>query len=130
MGYVASNRKAWWSVGLHDPAPILATYMARRPPAFVDNRAAAHHINIAHGIYPREELPQIALDRLLEYLSVEITTADGRTYAGGFTKFEPREMERLMVPNLELLLTPVWPMCGGLPTEARFSKVGPNPDDH
>ena len=24
---------------------------------------------------------------------------DGRTYAGGLTKFEPREMERLAVPD-------------------------------
>jgi hypothetical protein len=27
---------------------------------------------------------------------------DGRTYAGGLTKFEPREMERLLVPTPEL----------------------------
>ena len=27
-GYVAANRKAWWSVGLRLPAPILTTYMA------------------------------------------------------------------------------------------------------
>ncbi len=25
--------------------------------------------------------------------------ADGRTYAGGLTKFEPREMERLCIPD-------------------------------
>lgn len=31
-GYIASHRKAWWSVGLRASAPILATYMARRPP--------------------------------------------------------------------------------------------------
>ena len=36
-GYIASHRRAWWRVGLHAPAPILATYMARRPPAFVRN---------------------------------------------------------------------------------------------
>jgi hypothetical protein len=35
----------------------------------------------------------------------------------------------LWVP-VNILLTPAWPMCGGLPTEARFSRVGPNPDDH
>jgi hypothetical protein len=28
---------------------------------------------------------------------------EGRTYAGGLTKFEPREMERLLVPHPELL---------------------------
>ena len=53
IGYVATNRRAWWSVGLRAAAPILTTYMARRPPAFVHNRAGARHLNIAHGIYPR-----------------------------------------------------------------------------
>ncbi len=103
LGYVATNRKAWWSVGLRDPAPILATYMARRPPAFVRNKAQARHINIAHGIYPREPLSAITLTSLVEFLSRSVCVTEGRTYAGGLTKFEPREMERLLVPSLELL---------------------------
>ncbi|HUT09272.1 MAG TPA: N-6 DNA methylase [Thermoguttaceae bacterium] len=103
LGYVAANRKTWWSVVLRDPAPILATYMARRPPAFVHNRASARHLNIAHGIYPREKLSQRVLGCLVEYLSKTTRTTDGRTYAGGLTKFEPREMERLMVPSVEIL---------------------------
>ncbi len=102
-GYLAANRRAWWSVGLREAAPILATYMARRPPAFVRNRAAARHINIAHGLYPREPLNDPLLLRLIEYLSTATSVADGRTYAGGLTKFEPREMERLLVPGPELL---------------------------
>jgi adenine-specific DNA-methyltransferase len=40
-------------VRLRPPAPILATYMARRPPAFVHNLAGARHVNIDHGLYPR-----------------------------------------------------------------------------
>jgi len=103
LGYVASNRKAWWSVGLRKPAPILTTYMARRPPAFVRNQAQARHINIAHGLYPREPLPDSVLSRLIDYLSKSVCTSKGRTYAGGLTKFEPREMERLVIPSLELL---------------------------
>jgi adenine-specific DNA-methyltransferase len=102
-GYVAENRKVWWSVGLRAPAPILATYMARRPPAFVHNLAAARHINIAHGLYPREPLEPELLDRLAKYLSSATRVEQGRTYAGGLTKFEPREMERLLVPAPELL---------------------------
>lgn len=103
LGYVAANRKAWWSVGLRNPAPILTTYMARRPPAFVRNRAEARHINIAHGIYPREKLTDRVLTRLVEYLGKSVCMTQGRTYAGGLTKFEPREVERLLVPGLELL---------------------------
>jgi len=103
-GYVAKNRKAWWSVGLRDSAPILATYMARRPPAFVVNVAEAKHINIAHGLYPREPLPAVALEALAKHLSGSVAVESGRTYSGGLTKFEPREMERLLVPDLPALL--------------------------
>lgn len=102
-GYVARHRRAWWSVGLRDPAPILATYMARRAPAFVRNLASARHLNIAHGLYPREPLEEHILTRLVEYLSISTNVIDGRTYAGGLTKFEPGEMERLFVPGLQLL---------------------------
>ncbi len=103
LGYIARNRKAWWSVGLRQPAPILATYMARRPPSFVRNLADARHINIAHGIYPREPMSEAFLTALTRYLSTSVSVKDGRTYAGGLTKFEPREMERLLVPDPALL---------------------------
>lgn len=101
--YVARHRKPWWSVGLAAPAPILATYMARRPPAFVLNPRGARHVNIAHGIYPRQELSKTALRRLAEHLSRGVDMSSGRTYAGGLTKFEPREMERILVPPPEVL---------------------------
>jgi len=65
--------------------------------------AGARHINIAHGVYPREPWPDPVLDRLVEFLATGTSTDDGRTYAGGLTKFEPREMERLMVPGPEIL---------------------------
>jgi adenine-specific DNA-methyltransferase len=102
-GYVAMNRRAWWSIGLKSPAPILATYMARRPPAFVRNNAEARHINIAHGLYPRQDLSEAQLRNLAAALSGSVQLAQGRTYAGGLTKFEPREMERLPVPDLATL---------------------------
>lgn len=104
LAYVAQNRKSWWSVGLREPAPILATYMARRAPSFVLNRVKARHINVAHGLYPRQEMSEVVLNALVRSLSMLTTTSDGRTYAGGLTKFEPREMERLLVPRPELIL--------------------------
>ncbi len=103
QGYVASHRKAWWSVGLRAPAPIISTYMARRAPAFVLNRADARHINIAHGLYPRDPMSETAQTSLLSFLRTNISQCSGRTYAGGLTKFEPREMERLIVPSPAML---------------------------
>ncbi len=102
-GYIASHRKTWWSVGLRAPAPIISTYMARRPPAFAINEAGARHINIAHGLYPREHLSEAVKKALVSYLQTNISQRSGRTYAGGLTKFEPREMERLIVPSPALL---------------------------
>jgi hypothetical protein len=104
-GFIARYRKAWWAVGLREPAPILATYMARRPPVFVRNLADARHINIAQGLYPREPLTASQLRQLAQYLSENVSLHEGRTYAGGLTKFEPREMERLLVPHPDLLGT-------------------------
>lgn len=104
QSYIAQHRRAWWAVGLKGPAPILSTYMARRTPAFVRNLCGARHINIAHGLYPRENLPAATLDALADWLRKNVITDDGRTYAGGLTKFEPKELERVLVPSLEALL--------------------------
>ncbi len=65
---------------------------------FVRNRAGARHINIAHGIYPRETLTEKQLDGLAAYLNSATSVHEGRTYARGLTKFEPKEMERLWIP--------------------------------
>ncbi len=102
-GYVARHRKAWWSVGLKAPAPILCTYMARRPPQFTLNTCDARHINVAHGLYPRGSLAPATLSRLVAWLNTNVGTGSGRTYAGGLTKFEPKEVERLRIPRIEKL---------------------------
>lgn len=104
QSYIAQHRKSWWAVGLKAPAPILCTYMARRPPQFTLNVCDARHINIAHGLYPRQALPAEALPRLVAWLNSNINTGSGRTYAGGLTKFEPKEIERLRIPNLDAFL--------------------------
>lgn len=104
QSYIAQHRKAWWSVGLKAPAPILCTYMARRPPQFTLNACDARHINVAHGLYPRQPLPDGVMAGLVTWLNKNISTGSGRTYAGGLTKFEPKEIERLRIPNPEVLL--------------------------
>lgn len=98
--YTAQSRNAWWAVPMKDPAPILCTYMGRRPPVFVRNLAEASFINIAHGLYPKVTMTARELDAYASYLNQAVCVSDGRTYAGGLTKFEPKEIERLLVPEL------------------------------
>ena len=102
-GYIARHRNPWWSVRLRPPAPILATYMARRPPAFVRNLAGVRNVNVVHGIYPREPMSPATLDALAASLRAAAPTAVGRTYAGGLVKFEPSEMSRIPVPSPAVL---------------------------
>jgi Methyltransferase domain len=102
-GYITSRRRPWWSVGLRLAAPILCSYMARRPPAFVWNACLARHINIAHGLYPREPLNESVLRGFVRFLRSNVSTNQGRIYAGGLTKFEPREIEALHIPHPEAL---------------------------
>lgn len=101
--YVATHRRRWWSVPVPPTAPILCTYMARRPPAFVRNLCRARHLNIAHGIYPRAPMSAPLLDALATWLHDNVPTTAGRTYSGGLTKFEPGEIERVLIPPLEEL---------------------------
>ncbi|MXW61518.1 MAG: class I SAM-dependent methyltransferase [Acidimicrobiaceae bacterium] len=102
-GYTARHRRPWWSVRLRDPAPILATYMARRPPTFVRNVVGARNLNNVHGLYPLKSLSEAALCRLVGVLRDQASVSGGRTYSGGLTKFEPKEMEQIMVPPLDWL---------------------------
>ena len=102
-GYIARHRRSWWSVGLRDPAPIICTYMARRPPAFVRNKCNARLLNIAHGLYPRQPVTEELIAALLGWLKVNVRTDGGRTYAGGLTKFEPGEVERIAIPAPDAL---------------------------
>ena len=104
QSYTAQHRRAWWAVGLKDPAPLLCTYMARRAPAFVRNLCDARHINIAHGLYPREAMDDRTLDALAAWLRQNVGVESGRTYAGGLTKFEPKEIERIWVPHPDTLV--------------------------
>lgn len=106
-GFIATHRRAWWSVGLREPPPILCTYMARRAPVFVRNKAGAHYLNIAHGLYPREPMTDAKLVGVLRYLLQTVGTAGGRTYAGGLVKYEPREVERLHIPDPAILAAEV-----------------------
>lgn len=99
LRYIASRRRPWWHLGLSTP-PIVATYMTRQAPAFALNLDRLAVLNIAHGIYPRDPLTPEHLAALVAALNDARSsfTGGGRTYHGGLEKFEPSEMEALLIP--------------------------------
>lgn len=98
--YLASHRKPWWRVN-SKAAPIVATYMTRQAPAFALNPDGLRILNVIHGLYPRITLSNEQLRGLVAYLNANRSSFRGlgRTYQGGLEKFEPSEMEALLVPH-------------------------------
>jgi adenine-specific DNA-methyltransferase len=97
--YLASHRKPWWYLGPVKTPAIVASYMARQAPAFAHNPDGLLPLNVAHGIYPNAPLTDsqaLALVRQLNEARGSFR-GRGRTYHGGLEKFEPREMESLLV---------------------------------
>lgn len=102
--YLCRHRNPWWHLGRPAAPPIVATYMARQPPAFATNPDGLALLNVAHGLYPRLPMDTEAIAELVQVLNSVRTDFEGRgrTYQGGLEKFEPREMEDLMVPSLTI----------------------------
>ena len=84
------------------------TYMARRAPVFIANPERIRSLNVVHGIYPLVELSDFAVSGLVAYLNSSVARSEGRTYSGGLTKFEPREVENLWVPSPAMLEEGSW----------------------
>jgi hypothetical protein len=75
--------------------------MARQAPRFARNPDGVALLNIGHGIHPRVEMTAEELDELASALNEARAgfAGSGRTYHGGLEKFEPREMEALLIPE-------------------------------
>jgi hypothetical protein len=101
--YIAKHREPWWAVRLYKPAPILCTYMARRPPRFAHNLCNVRHINVVHGLYPTTLLTEEELNLIVDWLNCNVSIGLGRTYAGGLTKFEPGEVMNILMPHIDVL---------------------------
>lgn len=101
--YVPRHRSPWWHLGKVPAPPIVASYMARRAPAFALNPDRLALLNIGHGLWPIGELSDDELADLVFHLNAISAgfRGGGRTYHGGLEKFEPREMENLSVPGGE-----------------------------
>ena len=101
-GYVARQRRAWYALDLRAAPAAMVSYMGRRPPVFRTNPHGVSYLNIAHGLYPRQEMPAAQLQRVLDHLNTHTRMGAGRMYGGGMAKFEPSDIARLRIPGAVL----------------------------
>jgi hypothetical protein len=78
--------------------------MRRSAPKFAANPDRCLILNVFHGVYLNEEIDRSLVMPLVSWLNANgHLLTGGRTYQGGLWKFEPREMEDILVPAMERL---------------------------
>ncbi|HEX4103821.1 MAG TPA: N-6 DNA methylase [Pseudonocardiaceae bacterium] len=105
--YKCRVRSPWWRVPLVAPCDVLLTYMNADSPRLCANHAGTHHLNSVHGVYLRPELRELGIDLLplgtLTSMTLLSAETVGRAYGGGMLKLEPKEADRLAVPEPDVL---------------------------
>ncbi|HTW83953.1 MAG TPA: methyltransferase [Candidatus Sulfotelmatobacter sp.] len=98
-GSNAQKRNPWWVLNVARP-PIVATYMARRPPAFARNPDQLGILNIAIGLTPKVPMSEEQMRTAVDALNAAAPTYEGHavTYFGDLKKFEPRTLASLPLP--------------------------------
>ncbi|MFH1466768.1 MAG: class I SAM-dependent methyltransferase [Pseudomonadota bacterium] len=103
-GYLCRMRRRWWDLGTPPAPPIVATYMARRPPRFALNPEGCAVLNVIHGIWFKELVEPAVAAALVDWLNAHAGLLEGaRTYHGGLRKWEPSDLEAVLVPPLAAL---------------------------
>lgn len=104
--YLTSKREPWYSMEKRTPAPILATVFSRGRMRFVFNKTEALNLASFHGLYPKFK-DENKIKALLAYLNSNECKnkmlIQKRTYGGGLDKFEPNDLENILVLDITKL---------------------------
>lgn len=102
--YLTRHRSPWFAIERREPADLWITVFGRKRLRFVHNTARVLSLTTFHAVY-LEPKYRLLVGRLLEYLESPAfdlaASVEHRVYGDGLLKFEPRDVERLLVPNLD-----------------------------
>ena len=102
--FLPSHRDPWYSPESQRPACIWAMVFSRNRTRFIWNKAGVNHLTTFHGIYPNS-LGESLLEPLLLFLWSDFCQTSleehQRQYGNGLKKYEPRDIEKTLVPDFE-----------------------------
>lgn len=120
--YNCQRRFPWYLCEMRSPAPIYMTYMGRgidnnRMFRFILNESSSVVTNSYLMLYPRDGYKYCFDNKktaetvwtILNGISKERLVRCGRSYGGGLFKIEPKELEALIIPELDSILSPQQP---------------------
>lgn len=106
---LTSSRTPWYSIENRPPAPIWVSVFNRKGLRFIRNEANISNLTTFHCIYPKQTnlFSQISIDLLFAYLLTEtakqIFEDNSREYGNGLQKFEPNDINKGKMLDLELI---------------------------
>lgn len=97
-----STRSPWFRMETRTPPPILFAYLGRRHARFLRNRAGVVPLTGFLAVYPNDRDPE-SIETLWMALQDQRTLTNlrfvGKSYGSGAIKVEPRNLEKLIIPN-------------------------------
>ncbi len=107
--YLTSCRSPWYSLENRKPSPIWVSVFNRNGLKFVRNEANISNLTTFHCIYPNQKnlFSFVNIDLLFAYLLTDVAKQifddNRREYGNGLKKFEPNDINKAKMLNLELL---------------------------
>lgn len=107
--FLTASRTPWYSLENRKPAPIWVSVFNRSGLRFIRNEANISNLTSYHCIYPKQTslFSEIDIDLLFAYLltdtAKQIFDDNSRQYGNGLQKFEPNDLNKGMMLDLELL---------------------------
>jgi adenine-specific DNA-methyltransferase len=107
--FLTSSRSPWYSLEKRPPSPIWVSVFNRNGLKFIRNEANISNLTTFHCIYPNQTnlFSNFDIDLLFAYLltnvAKQIFDDNRREYGNGLKKFEPNDINKAQMLNLELL---------------------------
>jgi adenine-specific DNA-methyltransferase len=107
--FLTASRNPWYSLENRPPAPIWVSVFNRTGLRFIRNEASISNLTTFHCIYPKQTnlFTQIDIDLLFAYLltdtAKQIFEDNCREYGNGLQKFEPNDINKGKMLDLEII---------------------------
>lgn len=104
--YLTASRNPWYALEKRPPSPIWVSVFNRKGLRFVRNYANVSNLTTFHCVYPQQNLfSSVSIDLLFAYLLTDtariIFEDNAREYGNGLQKFEPNDLNKGMMIDLE-----------------------------
>lgn len=134
--YLTSCRNPWYSLENRPPAPIWVSVFNRSGLKFIRNEANISNLTTFHCVYPNEStiFSNCNINLLFAYLLTNVAKLilqdNQREYGDGLKKFEPNDVNKGMVMDLDLIDDETQLKILKLYDTYRESEINNKPNNH